>query len=234
MAINLARVMKISFCTTCRDRTAHLQQTLPRTLKALREDDELVILDYGSAVPIRSVVMSARHPGLRLYRVSETARFRMAHAKNVAHRLATGDFLVNLDADNFLAAGYVTWLRATLAAGSNVITYSEAWGGGGGRLGLPRAAFVALGGYDERFDGWGFDDDDLLERARRHGLMAVRTPVELVEFIPHDDFLRGADKEATRARAKVLSQAAIAQQHYVANVGREWGVAEGLIDESHN
>src|SRR5436190_6150319 len=81
--------MKISYCTTCRNRIEHLQQTLPRTLSALRDGDELVILDYGSAEPMRPVVARFCHPAIQLYRIAQTPRFRVAHAKNVAHRLAT-------------------------------------------------------------------------------------------------------------------------------------------------
>ena len=145
--------------------------------------------------------------GASLYRVADTPRYRTAHAKNVAHLLATGDFLVNLDADNTLTDGYVAWLTETLGAGPSAMAFSEAWGGGGGRIGLPRAVFSALGGYDERFEGWGYEDGDLLERARGFGLKAVKAPGDLVEFISHDDSLRGSDKESTRSDAMRLSEA---------------------------
>ena len=223
--------MKISYCTTCRNRIEHLQQTLPRSLDALRDGDELVILDYGSAEPIKPVVARFRHPALRLYRVADTPRYRRAHAKNVAHLLAMGDFLVNLDADNTLTDGYVAWLTETLGAEPNAIAFSEAWGGGGGRIGLPRAVFSALGGYDERFEGWGYEDGDLLARARGLGLPAVKAPDDLVEFITHEDSLRESDKEATRNQAMRLSEAAIAQRQYVANAGCEWGVAAEMVHE---
>jgi len=41
----------------------------------------------------------------------------------------------------------------------------------------PTKALHRLRGYDERFVGWGREDDDLSERTRRLGLRAVRVPI---------------------------------------------------------
>lgn len=46
-------------------------------------------------------------------KLSESTPFKMAHAKNMAHRLGIlegADILVNLDADNFTGAGFATWI----------------------------------------------------------------------------------------------------------------------------
>ena len=222
----------ISFCTTCRDRSEHLARTLPANAARLAEGDERVILDYGSEVPIAPVVREFARPGIELFRMPRTPRYRSAHSKNVAHLSATGEFLVNLDADNLLTPEYLNWLRGTVGENGPCLVFTEAWGGGGGRVGVSREVFVALGGYDERIDGWGYDDNDLVERARGLGCKVVKTPKKLIQFLRHDDALRGANPQATRSHGKRLSDAAIERGELVANAGSAWGAAPGLIHES--
>ena len=223
---------KISFCTTCRDRIEHLALTLPKNATVLTDAHEIVLLDYGSEKPITPIVREFARPWIELFRIPRTPRHRMAHAKNVAHLMATGDFLVNLDADNILTLEYLRWLEGVVSGSAPCIVFTHAWGGGGGRIGLPRQAFLSLGGYDERFDGWGYDDNDLLERGRRAGLKAVKTPDALVRFIRHGNALRGPNPRATRSHAKRLSDAAIRQRQFVANSGGAWGEASHIIHES--
>lgn len=221
----------ISFCTTCRDRAEHLARTLPTNAALLGEGEELVILDYGSETPIGPLVRESPRPGIESFRLPRTPLYRSSHAKNVAHRCATGDFLVNLDADNLLTADYLSWLRGTVRESGPCLVFTEAWGGGGGRIGVSRGVFVTLGGYDERIDGWGYDDNDLVERARGLGCKLVKTPRKLMRFIRHDDGLRSANPQATRSHGQGLSEAAIQRGEFVANAGSGWGAAPGLVHE---
>jgi hypothetical protein len=230
--LRISVVVSISFCTTCRDRIEHLSQTFPTNASLLTSGMEMVILDYGSEWPITSLIRESARTGIKLFRIPRTPRHRMAHAKNVAHRLSTGDFLVNLDADNILTPEYLRWLQAAIHEDPQPIVFTHAWGGGGGRIGLSRRAFISLGGYDERFDGWGYDDNDLLERGRRIGIKAIKAPTAFVRFIRHGDALRGENPKETRTRAKRLSDAAIMRRELVANSGRAWGETPNITHES--
>ena len=51
---------------------------------------------------------------------------------------------------------------------------------------LRKSHFLSLGGYDEDFAGWGFDDDDLVSRARQAKLQYIEEE-GLVSRIEHDD-----------------------------------------------
>lgn len=42
----------------------------------------------------------------------------------------------------------------------------------------PREAINAVGGFDERYTGWGFEDSDLVVRLMRHGLHIRRGPAD--------------------------------------------------------
>jgi len=99
---------KVAFCITCKGRVQHIKETLPQNL----EDNPnalFVLLDYDSPDDLASFVDDHCAPQLQseqllyFFHPSGT-NFRMAHAKNMAHRLAMqagAEILVNLDADNF-------------------------------------------------------------------------------------------------------------------------------------
>src|SRR5690349_14002109 len=95
--------MKRSLCTTCMGRAHHLRQTLPRNLADCVDWSrpgavEFVVLDYGSRDGLARWITT--DPDLRPYldagilrfaRSEGHKHFRHSHAKNMAHRLATGD-----------------------------------------------------------------------------------------------------------------------------------------------
>lgn len=182
--------MKISMCTTCMGRAHHLKQTLPRNLAdsvdwSHPDAVEFVVLDYSSPDDLAEWITT--DPGLKPYldasilkfaRSLGHTKFRHSHAKNMAHALATGDYVCNVDADNFLGAGFVAYLRAVFRRRPNAIVATNRLDsrlnlgvhkGSMGRIALSKANFDLLGGYDEsaRFRGWSGEDSDLLIRAIR-------------------------------------------------------------------
>ena len=57
---------------------------------------------------------SHRYSKLVVYRCPDAGRFKMAHAKNMAHRLGImegADILVNLDADNFTGPDFASYVN---------------------------------------------------------------------------------------------------------------------------
>ena len=103
---------RIAFCTTCKGRLQHLMQTIPENLKdnASYRNAVFVVVDYGGQDKLAEFC-SENYPEevksgrLVVYTYPSQEPFKMAHAKNMAHRLGIlegGDILCNLDADNFL------------------------------------------------------------------------------------------------------------------------------------
>lgn len=202
--VSTTPALKVSYCITCKGRLYHLKRTLPLNLAAeLKDRDvEFVILDYqsddGLAEWIKATYPSELASGRLVHAYHSPApHFKMAHAKNLAHRLATGEILCNLDADNILPAGYGAWLRTRFTKRENIVISSRRvapYGfaedrilrrllrlpipkvGTHGRIAIRREDFHRLGGYNESYSGWGGDDIDLLLRARQTGIKPVRTP----------------------------------------------------------
>ena len=113
--------LKISFCTTCKGRLEHLKQTLPANIEACKgyPNTEFVILDYDSRDGLEQWIKDnfqeeIKSGLVRYAKLDGATDFKMAHAKNMVHRLATGDVLCNVDADNFLASGTPEYLIENL------------------------------------------------------------------------------------------------------------------------
>jgi hypothetical protein len=118
----------------------------------------------------------------------------MCRPKNIIHRQATKDIVVNLDADNRLSIFY---LYALSQLKPNEYLYVREGGiynteNVGGRIGIYRDKFIALGGYDEHLsDGWGFEDDDIVRRAHFFGLTPRWLfPAVIGNTVIHPDALR--------------------------------------------
>ena len=99
---------KISFCMTCKNRLWQLAHTMPRNLFAIRADGcaEMVLVNYNSQdrldTWIRQFRSAVEAGTLRYVHEQSDPYFHTAKAKNLAHLAATGEFVVNLDADNFI------------------------------------------------------------------------------------------------------------------------------------
>lgn len=206
--------LKVSFCTTCKGRVHHLKETLPKNLAATKDNPnvEFVLLDYDSRDGMeawvkenfQSEITSGR---LRYAKLAPAEHFKMAHAKNMVHRIATGDILCNLDADNVIGKGYAEWLAGVFRKHPSSIVSQHAFTPMvavakridhkflhrdrpkiGGRIAVMRDDFYRLGGYDEKYSGWSPDDMDFTFRGRELGLKRVDTPVALLgEVIDHSN-----------------------------------------------
>ncbi len=217
------KTLKISYCTTCKGRLHHLKQTLPANMAAERNNPnvEFVVLDYGSedglADWIKQNFQAEMDSGRLRYARYETPYFKMAHAKNMAHRLATGDVLCNVDADNFIAKDFSKWLTSvyekrldtivttvprSISNGLISVVKRKALGFGRslgltGRIAISKQSFRELGGYDESFTGWGGEDTNLSLRARDRGMGYSGIPTKYWgAVIPHEDQERVKNMDA--------------------------------------
>jgi hypothetical protein len=165
-------------------------------------------------------------------------QFFPAHAKNIAHRLARGEIVCNLDADNFTGPDGARVLHDSFCQSGNIFLRSPPSSVGAfGRIAFRKSDFEKLGGYDERFvHGYGFEDDDIIARAKGIGLKEtfVRPEKVYCQFIPHGDaerilFLTQPGALRGWERHRQISWEARRAGQFVANRGREWGKAQALV-----
>jgi hypothetical protein len=197
--------MRIAFCVTCKGRAQHVKQTLPKNLadNAGYRDCVFIVLDYSSTDDLLEYLKSEHQADilcgkLVVYSFRGADKFKMAHAKNLAHRcgiLEGADILVNLDADNYTGSGFARYIADTMRSDDKFLGIGDMAPGPrkrgvSGRIALHRHAYLNAGGYDERFTTWAPDDKDLDHRLRRMGYERLMLGDHYLECIRHSDKLR--------------------------------------------
>ncbi|MEV5140650.1 glycosyltransferase family A protein [Streptomyces syringium] len=192
---------KISYCTTCKNRLWQLTDTLPDNLRRVTEagNSEVILVNYNSDDEldtwIRQFQPHIDNGTLRYVHEQTEPYFHASKAKNLAHLAATGHYLVNLDADNYIGDTIPTWRTLwtedpeLLIRGfsPNADGRLDPGNGSYGRIGLSRTAFGALGGYDEQLLPMGCQDSDLVDRAKAHGMRIVCVPQQVPFAIRNSD-----------------------------------------------
>ncbi len=189
----------ISFCTACMDRLHHLQQTLPRNLADNRDHDrlEFVLLDYNSSDGLEDWVgehlTEALQSGrLRVFRTTEPEAFHHSHARNLAFRLANGEILCNVDADNFTGPGFARYVEQRFAATEQAFLavdreLQDRFPASFGRICVRRRHFLESAGYDEAMAGYGWEDIDFCARLEALGLEFLSIKDErYLRYLDHD------------------------------------------------
>jgi hypothetical protein len=191
----------VSFVTTVAGRLAHLQETLPANLDAaggLSGRVDFLLLNYDADPAFRRwAEENASTIGLgsltHYFELLQPrpSRWHASYAKNVIHLLCQKEFVCNLDADNFLSSSFVREVVTGFDARDDVFfTLAHLHAKGvWGRIAVSKRAFCEVGGYDEAYLGWGYEDVDLVERLCRAG--SVQVPILSSDTaIEHDDSLR--------------------------------------------
>lgn len=166
------------------NRESHLKQTIEHNLAVMRSYYyEYLILDYSSDSDAY-IKELAKDPRLTCYRVNDMKYYHHSHAKNVISKLATGDILIHIDADNWVSADFLENvvyildhdLHKYICNADNVADMF-------GRICISRENFMKLSGYDEHFNGWGFEDTDFVWRARAMGLQYIVIDESLIPIV---------------------------------------------------
>ena len=191
---------QIGFATTCKGRLNHLKQTLPINLGG-NPNAKFIVLSYGHDPELVDWVRGElggyiHHGRLVVYTYPTATSFRIAHAKNMAHRCAILEgcnVLVNLDADNFAGTRFDEYLVNQLFEG--VFLWAAMIKGVlprgiSGRIVVTDRAFLKAGGYDEKFSTWASDDKDFNQRLRTLGYIGVTIDPQYLNAISHNNKLR--------------------------------------------
>lgn len=235
---------KISICTTCMDRLEDLSQTLPFNLECETYPlVEFVLVDYNSTKQnvskwaeekLKKHIDSGK---LKFYRTSEPKFYNMSHSRNIAFRVAEGDIVLNVDADNRII-GDKYRPKATFASYINMLA-NEAEGKNAvfikgqplrGRAGFFKNEFINIGGYDEEMENYGYEDVDIIKRFWRMGATAYAFGGQYVGRIPTPSIKKGENMKnknwrRTEIENKLQSEKKIKNGQLVRNENKEWGKA---------
>jgi hypothetical protein len=106
--------------------------TLPQNL-ADNPEAQVVVLSYNDQADLELYLRSNHTADIEsgrlvVYQYREPVPFRMAHAKNLAHRLGIlegADLLVNMDADNYSGPGFAKYLAEKFAESDRMFMWSR-------------------------------------------------------------------------------------------------------------
>ena len=203
----------ISCVTICMGRLHHLKHTLPKNLQwsCRYPNIEWILLDYncpdGTGEWVRNTLDDDLRSGrLTYWRTSGPNEFHFSHSRNMGARLASGQILCLVDADNFTGQDFAFYVARNLRERSALVgcrMKGDQFVPGGdqgtcGRLAVNTKQFLDVRGYDEGMYGWGYEDIDLFLRLQSAG--AKCSPIEsaYLDCIRHDDKERCAHTKTKR------------------------------------
>lgn len=220
------------------DRLFHLKQTYPKNLDSC-PDAEFILLDYGGRDGLGSWVRDELSDylasgRLKFFRTNEPVYYHSSHAKNITHKLASGEILCNLDSDILVPKGFSGYVKSVFESSPDSIIAFESedpYGNQGcaGMVIARREHFYSVNGYDEDIrDGWGYDDMNFQFRCRMQNSLDLFVPPKMCLCIPHSNEVRTMnfpDKDINRTmKASMdLCENVALKRDYVANKHRDWG-----------
>lgn len=175
--------MLLTFCCTCMNRESQIIATLPVNLASIKNSFiEFLLVDFSPNNTLHDYIFSnlseyVQSGQLKYYRTNELLYWHASIAKNTAHMLATGKYVVNLDCDNYIGENGGELLLDIFEKNGDDILISQSqniYGSGNtGRISLSKENFIKLGGYNEFFYPMGYQDPDLVDRAIHFGLKYI-------------------------------------------------------------
>ncbi len=234
---------KISFCTTCMGRLERLKETLPKNIEDNKDypNLEFIIIDYNSNDGLwdwmKDNMMRHIESGkVSYYRTTEPKYFDMSHSRNIAFKVATGNIVNNIDADNFTSkhdlqykecwASYINRIAHEIPKKAIFVKSKQRMHG---RIGFYKKEFIEiLGGYDEKIKGYGHDDKDLVHRALKLNFTRCAWKIyfdRIYTHTPEKDVHLKIPWRETKIINEQISEKNINEGKLKANEGIHWGKA---------
>lgn len=163
--------MKISYCTTCKDRLWQVVQTLEHNLSFTKSGVvDICLLFYNDEISYNYIYENfneyIKDGRLKIFLHLEDKIFKdgtdwsCGYVKHLVHLKAQGEVLFNLDADNFIDENLQEKLFK-LTPSHIIITTRKEWlpDGRSGRIGINRSLYLKIEGYRDKGKA---DDGDFI------------------------------------------------------------------------
>lgn len=186
-----------------------------------REDDLAITLPYT-----QDVANASPPAEICLLNYKEHRNYwYTSHAYNMVIKKSMGDYFVLMGADAILSPAYLVVVRQYIRNGHTFMRCRNYKG----IMCCQKKAFLDVGGYDERFEFYGPEDQELEERLIRNGHIPAILP-DMIRLIrtPEEKKVANFRLKMTKREMAVMMHKILdenrANKLMVANVGKEWGV----------
>lgn len=179
------------------NRLHDLREVLPTVMAD--GPDEIVVLDYGSTDGLGEYMSQFNHPRIRCIR-RDADFYHMAHARNLSVLASTYPFIVSSSADIIIKPGFFEEIRRLFCIADMVKATGTNYPG---VLAFRKDDFMEAGGYDERFEYYGPEDKELIERLERRG---VRSAVYEASYLGQIRTKNKAGNYRTHSRSKMYEE----------------------------
>lgn len=193
----------VSLVAVCMGRPDTLRQTAKSWLQVKRVD-EIILVDWSSEHPLEPVVRSIEGgQRIKVIRVEGEKSWVLSRAYNLAVNASSFAHVIRTDCDyrvgeNFVAGHQLLFDAKAKGGAANGAYYSGNYLAArnenevhlNGAVFIRRADFVKIGGYDERIQTYGWDDEDLYKRLEDSGLTKHNISYDHVSHVKHGDSAR--------------------------------------------
>ena len=187
---------ELSIVAACMDRNEDLLKTVPSWLNALSRTNisaEIIIVDWSSKVPIQKTLLDNNVVDHRIfnYQVVGQSKWILSVAYNAGFQFSkSSKWVLKLDCDTFIERNFFlvhNINEESFLAGNYKTADTENEIHLNGVAMYPKKGFLEVGGYDERIQTYGFDDDNLYERLIDFGYKRFDFQKGTLKHLPHDD-----------------------------------------------
>lgn len=196
----------VSLVAVCMGRPDTLRQTAKAWLKVKRID-EIILVDWSSSEPLEPVIRSIEGgKRIRVIRVEGEKNWVLSRAYNLAVNASSHANVIRTDCDYRIGEDFVSAHQKMLDISQQKSVAQSIKGGTGfyysgnyhlarnenevhlnGAVFIRRSDFVRIGGYDERIQTYGWDDEDLYNRLGESGLAKYNISYDHVSHVKHGD-----------------------------------------------
>ena len=180
--IQITQDMRASAVVTCMGRLAFLKQTLPKILPLF---SEYILVDFSC--PERSGDWAKENfPGIVLCNVTNKKWFNPSEARNAGANCATLDWIFFIDAE----ISFTRSPRPFINLQKKDVFYAFRKNFCIGTILCRRDDFLAIGGFNQKLQGYGWEDDDFRIRLQQRGKKETILPPEIIHHIDHTNVIR--------------------------------------------
>lgn len=172
-----------------------------RSWLSVQHVNQIIVVDWSSSPPLRPIIesivhQSAARTSVRVIRVDNEQDWVLSRAYNLAIRNARYESILKLDCDYVTTPHAIT--RHPLESSPDAFYagyYENARSSSelhlNGALVVSQSVYWSVGGYDERIQTYGFDDEEFYQRLSQAGHQRMNISFDEISHIDHEDSRRG-------------------------------------------